>query len=90
MENAQGCVKIRPLWGHLNVFSNYQVDGAYANLAHPTIQVFLDTMRIALEPLEYTDDPLRLQVPYGYIEARLKEPPDCLLALLDTIAVISC
>ena len=53
-------------------------------------QVLLDTMRIALESLEYTDDPLHLQIPYDYIEARLKEPPDCLLARLDAMAAISC
>ena len=31
-DNAWGYVKIRPLWGRLNVFSNYQVDGAYPHL----------------------------------------------------------
>ena len=76
--------------GRLNVFSFYQVDGAYTHLGQPTIQVFLDTMRIASESLEYIDDPLRLQVPYDYIEARLKEPPDCLLARLAAMAAISC
>ena len=76
-DNARGYVKIRPLWGRLKVFSNYQVDGDYTHLGQPTIQVsFLDAMCIALESLEYTDDPLRLQVPYDYIEARLKEPLD--------------
>ena len=89
-DNSWGYVKIRPLWGRLNVFSNYQVDGAYAHLGQPTIQVFLDAMRIASESLEYTDDPLRLQVPYDYIEARLKEPPDWLLARLAAMASISC
>ena len=69
MDNARGYVKIRPLWGRLNVFSNYQVDGAYAHLGQPTIRVFLDTMRIASESLEYTDNPIRLQVTYNYIEA---------------------
>ena len=76
--------------GRLNVFSNYQVDGAYAHLGQLMIQVFLDTMRIALDSLEYTDDSLRLQFPYNYIEARLKEPPDCLLASLAAMAEISC
>ena len=47
-------------------------------------------MCIALESLEYTDDLLRLQVPYDYIEAQLKEPPDCLLARLAAMAAISC
>ena len=51
-DNARGYVKIRPLWGSLNVFSNYQVDGAYAHLGQPTIQFFLDTMCIASESLE--------------------------------------
>ena len=73
------------------MFSNYQVDGAYAQLGQPTIQVsFLDAMCIASESLEYTDDTLRLQVPYNYIEARLKEPNDFLLARLDEMAAISC
>ena len=40
-DNAQGYVKIRPLWVRLNLFSNYQVDGAYVHLGQPTIQVFL-------------------------------------------------
>ena len=74
----------------MNVFSNYQFDGAYAHLGQLTIQVFLDTMRIASESREYTDDSLRLQFPYNYIEARLKEPPNCLLAHLDAMSEISC
>ena len=62
-DNERGYVKIRPLWGRFNVFSNYQVDCAYAHFGQPTIPFFLDAMRIASESLEYTDDPLRLQVP---------------------------
>ena len=63
-DNARGYVKIRPLWGSFNVLSNYQVDGAYAHLGKLTIKVFLDTMCISSESIEYTDDPLRLQMTY--------------------------
>ena len=89
-DNARGYAKIRPLWGRLNVLSNYQVDGAYARLGQKTIQDLIDAMRIASESLEYTDDPLRLQVPYDYIEERIKDPPDCLLARMAAMAAISC
>ena len=47
-------------------------------------------MHIASESYEYTDDPLRLKVPYDYIEAWVKEPPECLLVRLDVMAEISC
>ena len=70
------------------MFSNYQVDSAYAHLGQPTIQVFLDTIRIASDFLVYIDDQLRLQVLYDYIEARLKDPPDFLLARLAAMVSI--
>ena len=40
-DNARGYVKIHPLWGRLNVFSNYQIEGAYAHLSQPAIPFFL-------------------------------------------------
>ena len=70
------------------MFSNYQVDGAYAHLGEQTIQDLVDAMCIASESLEYTDDPLHLQVTYDYIEARLKDPPDFLLVRLAAMVAI--
>ena len=64
------------------------VDGAYAHLGEQTIQDLVDAMCIASESLEYTDDPLHLQVTYDYIEARLKDPPDFLLARLAAMVAI--
>ena len=39
-------------------------------------------------PKQYFNDPLRLQVPYDYLAARLVKPPDCVVARVIAIMAI--
>ena len=73
------------------MFSNYKVHGAYAHLDQQTGQDLVDTMNYALEYLHFIGNPLFLQVPYEYLKKRIKEPPDCLIArILSVASIASC
>ncbi len=80
---------IRPIWSKFNVFSSYQVHGAYAHLHQSTD----DDVSSAIEeasgpPLKQIWDPLRLAIPYRWISQALFKPPDCCLARLLTITLL--
>ncbi len=79
--------RICPIWSKFNVFSSYQVHGAYAHLHQSTN----DDVSLVIEeasgpPLQQILDPLCLAIPYWWISQALFEPPDCCLARLVTIA----
>ena len=81
--------RIRPIWSKFNVFSSYQVHGAYAHLHQSTD----DDVSSAIEeasgpPLKQIWDPLCLAIPYRWISQALFKPPDCCLARLATIALL--
>jgi hypothetical protein len=81
--------RIRPIWSKFNVFSSYQVHGAYAHLH----QSSGDNVSLAIEeasgpPLRQVWDPLCLATPYHWITQALFKPPDCCLARLVTIALL--
>ena len=88
VKNTQQRQKIRPLWARLKVWTNYQVQGAYAHLMQRGSNELMDALQHIESPMEYFNDPLRLQVPYEYLEARLIEPPDCIVAKVVAIASI--
>ena len=80
---------IRPIWSKFNVFSSYQVHGAYAHLHQSTN----DDVSLAIEeasgpPLKQIWDPLRLAIPYRWISQALFKPPDCCLACLLTLTLL--
>ena len=89
MKNQKPAGTIRPLWSKFLVFSTYQVHGAYAHL-------FQKNNREVSEPIAQASgpatprvwDPLRLAIPYQFLEKRRFKPPDCQLRRGLTIALI--
>jgi len=81
--------RICPIWSKFNVFSSYQVHGAYAHLHQSTN----DDVSLAIEeasgpPLQQIWASLCLAIPYRQISQALFKPPDCCLASLVTIALL--
>jgi hypothetical protein len=72
---AKGKVKLQPMWASLNVFTSYQVQGAYAHLGQTMNEKVHEALRVAASAI-YFDDPLRMSIPYEYLAKRLPEPPD--------------
>ena len=54
-----------------------------------TVHNLMEAISAAKESLEYFDDPLYLQVPYEYVEARIIKPPACIIAKLFAIPILS-
>ena len=79
--------KIHPLWARYNVFSQYQVQGAYAHLMQKENTELMEALQLDA-PTQYFNDPLRLQVPYDFLAARLVKPPDCVVARVIAIMAI--
>ena len=72
---------IRPTLSRYNVFSSYQVDGAWCFLATINKQV-ADSLTAAMDSktlIPFFDDPLKLACFYAYVAVRITEPPDCAL-----------
>ena len=81
---------IRPLRASLYVHSNYQVQGAYAHLGQQSISDLIEAISFAAKSSQFSDDPLRLQVPYDYIEVRIPKPPDRITSDLIGIMGVAC
>jgi hypothetical protein len=80
---------IRPIWSKFNVFSSYQVHGAYAHLHQSTNDDVSSAIKEASgPPLKQIWDPLRLAIPYCWISQALFKPPDCCLARLLTLTLL--
>ena len=90
---AKGKVKIQPTHARHNVYSSYQVHGAYAHVGQNEKQKMLQAVAAASKDI-YFDDPLRLSVPYNYVMKRIPEPPDNdfmhLLACLSIVGIYCC
>lgn len=70
---------LRPTIVRHNVFTSYQVDGAWCFLATINKQV-ADSLLEAMDSrtlIPFVDDPFHLAVAYSYVSARITEPPDC-------------
>jgi hypothetical protein len=78
MKNQPSEGVICPLWSKLLVFSTYQVHGAFAHLHQRNNDDVADALSDAAGPsLPRLWDPLRLNIPYQHLSARLFKPPDC-------------
>ena len=90
---AKGKVKIQPTHARQNVYSSYQVHGAFAHVGQNENQKVLQTTAAASKDI-YFDDPLRLSVPYQYFWERIPEPPDNdfmhVLACLSIVGIYCC
>ena len=71
----KGKVKIQPTNSRHNVFSSYQVHGAFAHVGQNENQKVMNAILHATNYI-YFDNPLRLSVPYESITNRIPEPPD--------------
>ena len=71
----KGKVKIQPLNAKQNIFTSYQVQGAFAHFGQNENQKLMNAITTATNYIHF-DDPLRLSVPYEYIAKRIPEPPD--------------
>ena len=86
-------MKIQPTDIRHQVYSTYQVQGAYAHLNQTENQKVQEAIKVASNVI-YFDDPLRLSVPYEYVAKRLPKPPDnnflkC-LACMTIVAIYLC
>ncbi len=80
---------ICPLWLKLNVFSTYQVHGAYVHLHQSSGEDVSLAIKKASGPcLPKVWDPLHLAIPYHRFSQVLFKPPDCYLTRLATIGLL--
>jgi len=71
----KGKMRIQPTNSRHNVFSSYQVQGAFAHLGQNENQKVMYALVHATNYIHF-DDPLRLSVPYEFVTNRIPEPPD--------------
>ena len=70
--------------------SNYQLQWAFAHFGQASVADLIEAISFATKSLQYFDDPIRLQVPYDYVEARIPKPPDCIMSELFGMISVAC